>query len=145
MITPARRRIGADTDRTGARDRGSAIPLILGLVVALLLLGGGVTAATSAVLARNSLRHTCDGAAAAAVDAAQRTRLLEWGGSDLAAATTAATDYLRQRGSTARASIALDGTLVRLECADTAPVTWGALFGVDTVDLAVASSAAPVL
>jgi hypothetical protein len=57
-------------------DTGSAMPLVIGMVVCLLLLGAGITAATSAFLARANLQHVCDGAAsAAAALAADAVRL----------------------------------------------------------------------
>lgn len=121
------------------------MPLILGMVVALLLLGAGITAATSAFLARNNLRHICDGASAAAADAAQAARLLYPDADRSAVAIGAVGDYLAGRGAAAIAVVSVTGETIELACAQTADVTFGALFGVGTVELAVTSRGAAVL
>lgn len=127
-------------------DRGSVTPLIIGMVIGLLLLGSGVTAATSAFLARTRLQGACDGAAAAAADAAQATRLTGGPGSNPGrSALSAAQSYLATH--TPQASVAADTTAgsVRLTCTATAEVTFGALFGVPTVTLTVQALGHPVL
>lgn len=135
---------GAAAPRPGhaCRERGSVMPLVIGMVVCLLLLGAGVTAATSGFLARSRLQHSCDGAASAAADAAQRTLLLTGtaAGSDIARA--AALEYLRPRDPTTEIAAGQPaagevGSAVELTCTGRAAITFGALFGVPVMTLSV--------
>lgn len=111
------------------------MPLVLGMVVCLLLLGAGVTAATSAFLARSRLQHSCDGAAAAAADAAHRALLLA-GAATEDVARSAALDYLRPRDPATAVDGAIagpgggPGDTVELRCTGTSAITFGAVFGV---------------
>lgn len=126
----------------GDRDRGSVMPLVVGMVACLLLLGAGVTAATSAFLARGGLQHSCDGAAAAAADASQRA-LLRTGVAAAETAQAAALEYLRPREP--RAQIAAGnpgvadggGAAVELTCTGRSPITFGWLFGAGELTLSV--------
>lgn len=126
-------------------DTGSAIPLVIGMVVCLLLLGAGITAATSAFLARANLQHVCDGAASAAADATQRTALTTATPVSDAVATAAAADYVGARSTGIAVAAALAADAVRLACRTDAPITFGPLFGTPTLTVTVQSIAHAVL
>lgn len=130
---------------TARSDAGSVMPLVLGMVGCLLLLGAGVTAATSAVLARANLQHVCDGAAAAAADATQRTALTTAVPVSDAVATAAAADYLGARAAATGVAAAVAGDAVQLACSTDAPIVFGALFGSPTLTVTVRSVAHAVL
>lgn len=121
-------------------DRGSALPLVLGIVTCLLLLSVGVTAATSAFLERGRLQGACDGAASVATDIARESSLLG-GGLDAAAALGEADRYLRLRDDRAHVDGTVDTDGAALSCRTTAPITFGAIFGVGEIDLVVRSAA----
>lgn len=123
----------------GTADRGSVLPLVLGMVVCVLLLGAGVTAATSVFLARANLQHVCDGAASAAAEAAERNAATSILGASSTLAEDAAVQYLAPRAAGTRVAAALDGEWTRLACAADAPVAFGGLFGSPTVEIAVDS------
>lgn len=132
-------------------ERGSVMPLVIGMVVCLLLLGAGVSAATSAFLARSRLQHSCDGAASAAADAAQRSAVLTGIAANSDTAQAAAMEYLRPRdpatevaaGQPAAADGA--GAAVELTCTGRAAITFGALFGVPDLTLSVRAVGRSVL
>lgn len=121
------------------------MPLVLGMVLCLLLLGGGVAAATSAFTARSNLQHVCDGAAAAAAEATQRSVLSSPLGTTGDTAHAAATNYIAQRGASATIGVSLDGDWVRLQCEGEAVVMFGATFGADSITMTVSSVARAVL
>lgn len=125
-------------------DDGSAMPLIIGMVVCLLLLGAGVTAATSAFLARANLQHVCDGAAAAASEAQHRVVLLTAAAAD-GVATAAASDYVRSRGVSSVVAAGTSDEAVDLACSAESAITFGALFGAPTISLTVHSIGRAVL
>lgn len=129
-------RPGANGQRDPGGQRGSVLPLVLGMVLCLLLLGAGVTAATSGFLARGRLQHACDGAASAAADTARRTFLLTGHVSEEAAAQQAAL-VLSHRATGATAAVVTSANGVRLSCTGTAAITFGALFGVAEMTLTV--------
>lgn len=129
----------ARVSRAGPSDRGSVLPLILGMVVCVLLLGVGVTAATSVFLARANLQHVCDGAASAAAEATERNAATSILGASSALAEDAAAQYLAPRAAGTRIAAALDGDWARLACTANAPVAFGALFGHPIVEIAVDS------
>lgn len=122
-----------------AVDRGSVLPLVLGMVVCLLLLGAGVTAATSVFLARANLQHVCDGAASAAAEATERGAATSAVGVSSAVAEEAAAEYLAPRAAETRVAAALDGAWTRIACATDASVAFGALFGNPTIEITVSS------
>lgn len=113
-------------------DRGSVLPLVIGMVACLLLLGAGVTAATSAFIAHNRLQHACDGAAASAADAA--TRAEELGGSaPEVRARAQAVSYLQVRRPDVTIQVSHTGAAVELLCSAKASIVFGGLFGFGTV------------
>jgi len=118
-------------------DTGSVTPLIIGMLLCLLLLGAGVTATGSAFMARQRIRHICDGAAAASAAAAP---------DNLSGDTTAALvdGYLALRDPAATAIIQPQPTLLILRCTTTSTITFGALFGSPTITQTVTSSARTV-
>lgn len=132
--------------RCGARsdaDRGSVTPLVLGMLVCLLVLGAGVTAAGSAFLAGQRLQRLCDGAVAAAVGAVDPTRTSASAvaiGDPIAAANA----YLGIRGPDVSAVIAVGDATISATCSNDAPITFGALFGADTLRRTVTSTSQPV-
>lgn len=131
-----------------ATDEGSAMPLIIGMVVCLLLLGAGVTAATSAFLARANLQHVCDGAASAAAEATQRTALTAPIAAYDGVAAAAAVDYVSARTGNSSVS-GLEATVqrevVQLACSGEPQITFGALFGAPTIAVTVHSAGRAVL
>jgi Flp pilus assembly protein TadG len=132
--------------RFGPRtDAGSAMPLVLGMVMCLLLLGAGVTAATSAFLARANLQHVCDGAASAAADATQRTALTTAIPVSDDVATAVAADYVGARSTGVAVAAALTAGAVILACSTEAPIAFGPLFGTPTLTVTVRSVAHAVL
>jgi hypothetical protein len=118
-------------------DRGSATPLIVGMMFCLLFLGAGLTAAGSAVLGKQRIQHLCDGAAATAADTAAVS-----GGSD-DAATTAARDYLAVRDTRIGAFAHVNAAEVHLACTGETPITFGVLFGAPTVHVDVEAVGRP--
>lgn len=126
----------------GPSDRGSAIPLVIGMVVCLMLLGAGVTAATSAFLARGHLQHACDGAAAAAADAAHRSAVFSLAPDSVADAATA---YLQRRDPTTSAALITDADQVQLTCTGSTAITFGAVFGVSEMTFTVQAAGRAVL
>lgn len=126
---PTRARVPSPRD-----DRGSVTPLVVGMVVCLLALCAGVTAATSAFLARQRLQNACDGAAAAAADAAENGY---YGGRigiparDAAAA--AAQQYLAVRSPRVSVRAELSLGSVTLACTAESAITLGALFAKPTL------------
>jgi hypothetical protein len=127
-------------------DRGSVTPLVIGMVVCLLLLGAGVTAGTSLFLNRQRLQDACDGAAAAAADAAEAGYYSGGPGRQSEeTARAAALDYLRPRSPGVGAIADTSTGSVRLTCTATASITFGTLFGVPTMSQSVQSVGRPVL
>ena len=120
-------------------------PLVLGMVVCLLLLGAGVTAATSAFLARQRLQADCDGAAAAAADAAEAHYYGGNGALSKDAALTGAQQYLATRSARVSVSTDISGGSVVLACTSTSDIALGALFGYGTATQTVRSVGRPVL
>lgn len=145
-----------DRRREFGSDAGSVLPLVLGMMVCVLLLGAGVTAATSAFLARGRLQHSCDGAVAAAADAAHRTRLLT-GAASADTARSAALDYLAARDPATQVEAGIGGgaggaglaagaaTAVELRCTATSPITFGSLFGAAQMTMSVRAVGRSVL
>ena len=109
-------------------------PLVIGMALCLMLIGAAVTAAGSAYLARQSLQHRCDGAAAAAADGA---RGLAAPGSGPRSPDEIARSYLAERGAEARVAVGIDGDRVLLSCSGQAEVVFGALFGSPSVQIEV--------
>lgn len=131
---------------------GSVTPLMIGMVVCLLLLGAGVAAATSAFLARQRLQNACDGAAAAAADAAESGyyALPGSGGNDGGndggdAVTAAARDYLQARSPKVAAIASISTGSVVLTCSTESPIAMGGLFGVPTLPQTVQAVGRAVL
>jgi hypothetical protein len=120
-------------------------PLVLGMVVCLLLLGAGVTAATSAFLARQRLQAECDGAAAAAADAAEAHYYGGMGTLSKDAALTGAQQYLSTRPDRVAVSAETSDGSVVLACTATSDIALGALFGFGTATQTVRSVGRPVL
>jgi hypothetical protein len=132
--------------RPGERgERGSVTPLILGMVVCLLLLGAGVTAATSAFLARQRLQASCDGAAAAAADAAEARYYGGTGDLSNGAALDGAQRYLAARSAAVSVTADTAGGSVVLACTATSDIALGGLFGFGTATQTVQSVGRPVL
>ncbi len=124
-------------------ERGSVTPLVLGMVVCLLLLGAAVTAATSAFLDRQRLQNACDGAAAAAADAAEASY---YGGATRGdRAGAAARDYLRVRSPDVQVSVNASGGSVLLTCTADSAITMGGLFQVATLQQSVQAVGRSVL
>jgi len=115
------------------------------MVVCLLLLGAGVTAATSAFLARQRLQADCDGAAAAAADAAEAHYYGGNGALSKDAALTGAQQYLATRSARVSVSTDISGGSVVLACTSTSDIALGALFGYGTATQTVRSVGRPVL
>lgn len=124
-------------DFAGRGDRGSTIPLILGVFLLALLMVGGAVAAGDAFLKQRDLQSVCDGAAAAAASAADLETDRRDG--DLGTALRlgdvqgAVERYLRRDG--ARSEVQVEATLsddrrtVSLVCVRRTHVAFGALFG----------------
>ncbi len=124
-------------------DAGSVTPLVIGMLVCLLVLTAGVTAAGSAFLAGQRLQRLCDGAVAAAagaVDPRREAATAVSAGNPVAAAN----EYLRVRGPDVGAVVTLGAQTVSARCTTQAPVTFGAVFGVPTVERTATSVSRPV-
>jgi hypothetical protein len=118
------------------RERGSILPLILGLfLVALTMVAGTVSFAQSFVQ-QQGLQDVCDGAAAAAASAANLDR-----DAALGAGPSLRFDEVQQvvAGYLARdagradvhsaVALSADARQLRLTCTETLPVVFGAMFG----------------
>ena len=119
-----------------AADAGSVTPLVIGMVVCLLVLTAGVTAAGSAFLAGQRLQRLCDGAVAAAVGAVDPRRESVAGVSS-SDPIAAANEYLRVRGPDVGAVVTLGPQTVFARCSNSAPITFGVVFGVPTLERTV--------
>jgi Flp pilus assembly protein TadG len=119
--------------------------LVIGMVVCLLLLGAAVTAATSAFLARQRLQNACDGAAAAAADAAQVDYYVGDSDGQDDPATAAAGRYLQARSPGVHAVADTTDGAVRLTCTTESAIAMGALFGVGTLRQSVQAVGRAVL
>jgi len=129
---------------SGAPDRGSVTPLVIGMLVCLLLLTAGVTAAGSAFLAGQRLQRLCDGAVAAAVGSLDPRRSSAEG-IGISDPIAAANQYLRVRGPDVGAVVTLGAQTVSANCSNEAPITFGALFGMPTLGRTVTSTSQPIL
>lgn len=131
------------SDRPGAADpdRGSVLPLVLGLALMLLLLVVGVTAVGSAFLARQDIQHACDGAAAVAGDAVAS------GQSALAAtATRAAQEYLdrpQRRSLAIRVQVTVADDAPLLRCTGRGEVSFAGLFSLQDMEFEVEAAGDP--
>jgi uncharacterized membrane protein len=112
--------------RTVAADRGSTVPLILGLFLIALLLVAGSIAAGDAFVQQDQLQDLCDGAAVAAASAADQFLIL-------AGVQSAVTNYLDRDPArdavTMQASLSVDATEVAVRCSQTRTIAFGSLFG----------------
>jgi hypothetical protein len=132
------------SDEAAARsDRGSVTPLVIGMLVCLLVLTAGVTAAGSAFLAGQRLQRLCDGAVAAAVGAVNPTRSSAQGVA-VSDPIAAANEYLRVRGPDVGAIVNLGADTITAQCSNEAPITFGALFGLPTLERTVTSTSQPI-
>jgi hypothetical protein len=123
--------------RIGRDDRGSTLPLIIGLFVVALLAVAGSVAAGDAFVQQRGLQDVCDGAAAAAAasaaDLARGTALA--GGAELrfAGAQQAVAAYLARDGDRAEVravtGLSADATLLTVRCEQTSRIVFGAMFG----------------
>jgi hypothetical protein len=127
-----------------AADDGSVTPLVIGMVICLLVLTAGVTAAGSAFLAGQRLQRLCDGAVAAAVGAVDPRRE-SVAGSSASGPITAAHEYLRVRGPDVGAVVTLNPQTVLARCSNSAPITFGVVFGVPTLERTVIAESQPIL
>jgi hypothetical protein len=124
--------------RTVAADRGSTVPLILGLFLIALLLVAGSIAAGDAFVQQDQLQDLCDGAAVAAASAADLNGDRGNQSSDgqfliLAGVQSAVTNYLDRDPArdavTMQASLSVDATEVAVRCSQTRTIAFGSLFG----------------
>jgi len=130
-------------DRGTEPDRGSVAPLVIGMMVCLLFLTAGVTALGSAFLAGQRLQRLCDGAVAAAAGAVNPTRSSAEGVS-VSDPIAAANEYLRVRGPDVGAVVTLGADTITAQCGNSAPITFGALFGYPTLERSVTSTSQPI-
>lgn len=128
--------------QTPQQDQGSITPLVLGMTFGLLFLAAGIIAAGSAFMAHQGLRGQCDGAAAAAANAA--ADILFAGSDPIGTADQVANDYLDQRNAGATAVTQLQNNAVTLNCTKTAQIVFGDLFGRPTLEISVKSVGRPV-
>ncbi len=135
---------GPDHDPGGGRDAGSVTPLVIGMLLCLLVLTAGVTAAGSAFLAGQRVQRLCDGAVAAAVGAIDPRRDSA-AGISTADPVAAAAEYLRVRGPDVGAVVTLGAQTVAARCSTEAPVTFGVVFGMPTVERTATSVSQPIL
>lgn len=128
----------ASRRRTENGDRGSTVPLILGLFLIALLLVAGSVAAGDAFVQQDQLQDLCDGAAVAAASAADLNGNRANQSSDsqfliLGAVQSAVNSYLdrdpTRAGVTTQASLSADATEVAVRCSQTRTIAFGALFG----------------
>lgn len=131
-------------------DRGSTLPLILGLFLVALLLIAGSVAAGDAFLQQRGLQDVCDGAAAAAaataVDPGRGADLAGRPGLQFRNVDDAVSAYLARdsgrRGVRVAAQVSKDGQTLTLRCEQREHIAFGAMFGKgDGVDHRVISSA----
>lgn len=127
-----RRRIAAASDA----DRGSVLPLVLGMTVMLLILVMAIWASGSVFLSRNRLQNQCDGAVLRASDAAG----VPDGWRSQQAANDAAVNYLAIRSPNARVSVVISADTAVATCWETADVQLGEVFFTPTIDLTVTST-----
>lgn len=122
---------------SGRSDRGSILPLVLVFFLIALMMVAGSVAAAQAFVQQQGLQDVCDGAAAAAAaSAADLDRGSGLGSGprlrfeDVQRAVTAYLDRDPDR-TDVRADVALspDATELRLTCAETLSVPFGAMFG----------------
>jgi hypothetical protein len=125
-------------DPFDSRDRGSAVPLILGLFLIALLVVAGAVAAGDAFVGQSQLRDLCDGAAVAGASAADldggRHQAASNGAFLVLGAVQSAVDDYRERDAsradvTMVATLADDDVSVTVRCSDTRSVAFGSLFG----------------
>ncbi|MDP9116027.1 MAG: pilus assembly protein TadG-related protein [Actinomycetota bacterium] len=117
-------------------DRGSTVPLILGFFILALLMVAGAVAAGQAFVQQRDLQDVCDSAAAAgAASAASIDR-----GSALVGVALRFTNvqavvdqYLARDPSLAgvriQADVSVDAQTLQLQCTQTLPIAFGAMFG----------------
>jgi hypothetical protein len=119
-------------------DRGSTVPLILGLFLIALLLVAGSVAAGDAFVQQDQLQDLCDGAAVAAASAANLSGDRGNQSSDsqfltLGSVQSAVNNYLAhdpaRAGVTTQASLSADATEVAVRCSQTRTIAFGAVFG----------------
>jgi Putative Flp pilus-assembly TadE/G-like len=119
-------------------DRGSSVPLILGLFLIALLMVAGSVAAGDAFVQQDQLQDLCDGAAVAAASAADldggREPQTSGGWFLLLAAVQSAVNDYRNRDPTRadvtmQASPSADDTQVAVRCSQTRTIAFGSLFG----------------
>lgn len=122
-------------------DRGSTVPLILGLFLIAVLVVAGAIAAGDAFVQQRQLQDDCDGAAVAAASAADldsgrhSSDFDDTGGAFLALGPVqSAVDTYRERDAgrssiTMVATLGADGVTVSVHCTVTRTIAFGALFG----------------
>ncbi len=125
------------------RDRGSVMPLVIGMFVCLLVLTAGVAAAGSAFLAGQRLQRLCDGAVAAAVGAVDPARPSA-AGVQVSDPIAAANQYLGHRAPDVGAVITVGEQTISAQCTNEAPITFGALFGTPTLTRTVTATSQPI-
>lgn len=138
------------SDDPGCRERGTTIPLILGFFIVALIAVAGAVAAGDAFVQQRGLQDVCDGAAAAGAAGAanldRRAALADEPALRFADVQRVVDDYLgRDPGRDAvqiRASLSGDARTLRLTCAETTRVAFGAMFGKGDGIRHVATSAA---
>ena len=116
--------------------------MVLGMTFGLLFLAAGIIAAGSAFMAQQGLRGQCDGAAAAAANAA--ADILFAGSDPIGTADQVANDYLDERNAGASAVAQLQNNAVTLDCTKSAEIVFGDLFGRPTLVISVRSIGRPV-
>lgn len=125
------RRLGAGDD-----DRGSVLPMVLGMTLILLVLSMGIIAAGDLWLTHTRLLNRCEGAALAASYGADVP-----GHRSFNSANDAAVDYMRIRTPDTGVTVAVDETTVTATCWSTEDITFGWLFGEPTKTQTLTASA----
>jgi uncharacterized membrane protein len=136
-------------------ERGSTVPLILGMFLLCILMVAGAIVAGMAFVQQRDLQGLCDGAAAAAASSADLGRQRTGTGASgdmlqLAAVHDAVTAYVGRDPSRAEvhidAVLAADHASVTVSCALRRPIAFGGLFGFrnGVLHRAVSTARAPV-
>lgn len=118
-------------------DRGSTLPLILGIVVIALVTAAAAVAAGDAFVQQRGLQNTCDGAAvaaaASAVDLARDRAVGDAGTLRLGDVQAAVSSYvardLDRRTVIVDARLSPDGRTVAVTCTQREHIAFGAVFG----------------
>lgn len=130
------------------REQGQVTVLALGMCIVVLAVSGLAIDGTRAFLFRRTLQNAADAAALAAVGAVDRTEFYATGGKKIslqeADVEATAQRLLAERGVPAGAALEVGEGVVRLQLRGAVKSTFLSVIGIEKIEVAVESRAAPI-